>query len=130
MSSYLSSHSRRWRLFWYSRDALADDAALDHDGALRALFAGNHPRGGGTPGDAAGLLHFGQNRLDIHAHQRGGDLGLLLMVFGDPRGSENRLFQGRRVAPHTPGAVFGLPVFAHRASQIARRISRDVNVAL
>ena len=70
------------------RDALADDAALDDDGALRALFAGDHARrNAGARGEAAGLLHFGQNRLEIHAHQRRRDLGLLLVIVGDAGGS-------------------------------------------
>src|SRR5690349_8209109 len=112
------------------RDALADDATLDDDGALRALFAGNHARGGGAGGNPAGLLHFGEYRLEIHAHERGRDLGLLFMIVGDASSSENRLFQGRRVAPHAPGAVFGLPVFTHRGLANRSPISRDPYAAL
>src|SRR5262249_37406732 len=117
-----------WRL---GRDALTDDASLDDDGALRALFAGNHSGGcAGARGKPVGLLHFGENRLDFHAHQRGGDLRLLLMIFRDARGIENRLFQCGRIAPHAPCAVLGLPVFAHRGLANRLVISRDPYVAL
>src|SRR5262245_4218748 len=121
----------RWSSMSGGGDALADDAALDHDGALGALFAGNHAGDRARAcSDAAGLLYLGENGLDIHAHQRRGDLRLLLMVIGDPCGSKNRLFQGRRVAPHAPCAVLGLPVFTHRGLANRCRISRDPYVAL
>ena len=51
-------------------------APLDHDRALRALFAGDDA-GRRRATNAAGLLHFGQNRLDRQPHQRGRDLRLL-----------------------------------------------------
>src|SRR5215813_267801 len=91
----------------------ADHAPLYHDRALRALFAGNHPRGVGTKRDPIELLDFGADHIERHAHQRGCDLGLRFLVIGDPHGRENRFVQRWRVVPDASRAIFGIPVCTH-----------------
>ena len=47
-------------------------------------------------------------------HQRRGDFRLLLLIVGNADGGEDCLLQRRRIAPHAPGAIFRVPVFAHQ----------------
>ena len=75
-------------------------AALDHDRALRALFACNHACR--TRSGAAGLLDFGLHGFERHPHQRGGDLGLLLEIVGNSHGGEDGFIQRWRIAPDAP----------------------------
>jgi hypothetical protein len=91
----------------------ADDAALDHDRALRALFAGDDARGGDAAVGPGLLLDFRLHDIERHSHQRCGDLGLLLLIVGDADGGEDRLVQGGRVVADAPRAIFGIPVCAH-----------------
>src|ERR1700704_3819592 len=90
-----------------------DNAALDDDRALRALFARDHPRRR-TRGDAPGLLHFASYGFDRQPHQRRGDFGLRLLVVRNAHRSEDCFIQRRRIAPDAPRSIFRIPVFAHQ----------------
>src|ERR1700736_229543 len=90
-----------------------DHPAFDHDRALRALFARDHPRRR-TRGDASGLLHFGSYGFDRQPHQRSGDFSLRLLVVGNAHRSEDGFIQRRRIASDAPRSIFRIPVFAHR----------------
>src|SRR6185295_7454633 len=96
-----------------------DDAALDDDGALGAVFACDDARGRSCY-RATGLLDFSQHVFIRQSHQRRGDFRLLLLIVGDPDRGEDRLLQRRRIPPDAPCAVFRVPVFAHRGLAYAR----------
>src|SRR6266700_2169296 len=89
-----------------------DDAPFHHHGTLRALFAGDHARGPTRRG-AAELLDLGPNRVERHPHQRRGDFRLRFLVVGDADRREDRLVQRRRIVPHSPRPVFGVPICTH-----------------
>ena len=93
--------------------------ALNHDRALRTLFACDYPRRRARIGSAP-LLHFGQNLIERQPHQRGRNFGLLLLIVGDADGGKNGLIERRRIAPYAPRSILGNPIMTHGAPLLIR----------
>ena len=91
---------------------------LDDDRARRADAAGN-----GKAGRLLALTHFQNGRASDfggNVHQRHDDLDLAVDVIGHALRGQNRVLDGRRIAPDPAAAVLSFPNFAHIAPAAVR----------
>jgi len=91
---------------------------LDDDRARRANAAGD-----GKAGRLLALTHFQNGRAGDFGgdvHQRHDDLDLAVDVIGHALRGQNRVLDGRQIAPDPTPAVLRFPNFAHVAPAAGR----------